>query len=279
MERIKIVTDSTADLPDYLVDKYQLEVLPLTVHFGEDSYRDGIDIKLHKLLARIREDNEFPTTSQVNPQRFKDSFETFLQQGYKILCITISSKMSGTYQSACIARDMLNSEDIVVIDSKNVTSGLGLIVMHACRLREEKHSLSEIEESVLKLLPHVKSVLAFNSLENLVKGGRLSKTAGVIGGVLGIKPILSVEDGEIVVIDKVRGAKKAQQYVLNYIDKCSLDQKELCILLHVENHDIVDLLRVELLKKGVEFIQCEVGCVVGAHSGPDACGLFYIEKY
>ena len=279
MEKIKIITDSTADLNSYLINRYKVEVLPLSVQFGKDSYRDGIDIKLHGLLMRIKEDNIFPSTSQVNPQTFYECFKRYLEEGYKIICINISSKMSGTFQSACIAKGMLETEDIVVIDSLNVTSGLGLLAIKASKLAEQGFGLMEIKEEINKAIPHVKSALAFDSLDNLVKGGRLSKTAGVIGGIFGIKPILAVENGEMVVIGKVRGSKKSIRYIMDYIETKGIKKEELSALLHVENKDILNDLRISLSAKKAEFVECEVGCVVGAHAGPGACGVFFIENY
>jgi len=279
MNKIKIITDSTADLPSYIINKYDIEVLPLMVNFEEKGYVDGVDINLHQLFMKIKEENTFPTTSQVIPQRFYECFKKYLEQGYKIVCINLSSKMSGTYQSACIAKDMLDTEDIVVIDSLNVTSGLGLLVLKACKLKEKGLDIKEIENEINSAIPHVKSCLAFDKLDHLVKGGRLSKTAGVIGGLLGIKPILAVKDGEMVVIDKIRGSKKAIKYIMDYVDKGKMKKDELSILLQAGTNDVVDLLRVNLLEENIEFVQCEVGCVVGVHSGPGACGVFYFENY
>lgn len=196
MDKIKIITDSTRDLPSYITNKYDVEVLPLLVNFGKESYRDGVDITLHQLLMRIKEQNEFPTTAQVNPQRFLECYKKYIDEGYKIISIHLSSKMSGTYQSACIAKGMLETDDIIVIDSNNVTSGMGLLVLKACKLKEQDKTHEKIAQEVIEAIPHVKSILAFETLDNLVKGGRLSKTAGIIGNILGIKPILAVEDGE-----------------------------------------------------------------------------------
>jgi len=279
MEKIKIITDSTADLPSYIVNKYDIEVLPLLVSFGEETYTDGVDLQVHQLFMKVKEKDTFPTTSQVIPQRFYECFKKYLEDGYKIVCINLSSKMSGTYQSACIAKDMLETEDIIVIDSLNVTSGLGLLVLKACKLKEQGLGLKEIEKEIVRAIPHVKSCIAFNALDHLVKGGRLSKTAGVIGGLLGIKPILAVKDGEMTVIDKVRGSKKAIKYILDYTQKVEIKKDELSILLQAGTNDIVDLLRVSLLGKNIDFVQSEVGCVVGVHSGPGACGIFYFENY
>jgi len=279
MEKIKIITDSTADLPSYIVNKYDIEVLPLLVSFGEETYTDGVDLQVHQLFMKVKEKDTFPTTSQVIPQRFYECFKKYLEDGYKIVCINLSSKMSGTYQSACIAKDMLETEDVIVIDSLNVTSGLGLLVLKACKLKEQGLGLKEIEKEIIRAIPHVKSCIAFNALDHLVKGGRLSKTAGVIGGLLGIKPILAVKDGEMTVIDKVRGSKKAIKYILDYTQKVEIKKDELSILLQAGTNDIVDLLRVSLLEKNIDFVQSEVGCVVGVHSGPGACGIFYFENY
>lgn len=279
MDKIKIITDSTADLPRDIVERYDIEVLPLLVNINGETYKDGIDIKLLELLDKMENCDEFPTTSQVNPQRFYDCYNKYIKEGYKILSIHLSSKMSGAYQSACIAKNMLETQDILVIDSQNVTSGLGLLVLKACILKEEGKNVNEIYNSVLEAMPHVKSALVFESLENLVKGGRLSKTAGMVGNILGIKLIMTIEDGEVKLKDKVRGSKKAVKYVIDTIDSLGIKAGETSVLLHVQNTDILPLLRGNLVIKNKSFFECEVGCVVGVHAGRGACGIFFIEKY
>lgn len=280
MEKIKIITVSTADLPEDIVKKYDIEVLPLIVNVGEKSYLDGIDITTPELLEIMETEDKFPTTSQVNPQRFFECFEKYINQGYKILMLNMSSKMSGTYQASCIARDMLDKKDeVVVADTLNVTSGLGVLVLKACRLKQEGFSLCEIKNQIEETIPHVKSALVFNSLDNLVKGGRLSRTAGAIGNILGIKPILAVQNGEIAVINKVRGTKKAVKTVLEYTTNLGFSEKDTVVLLHIDEEEIRLSLRSNLESNNINFIECQVGCVVGAHSGAHACGIFFIEKY
>ena len=190
MEKIKIITDSTLDLPVSLIREKDIEVLPLLINFGEESYLDGVEITTHEMLERMEKENVLPTTAQVTPNRFEDTFKKYLNEGYKIVTLTLSSEMSGTYQSACIAKNMLESDDIVVIDSRNVTSGLGVLALKACEFRDNGDSIFEIEEKIKNIIPKVKSSLGFESLENLVRGGRLSKTAGTIGSVLGLRLIL-----------------------------------------------------------------------------------------
>lgn len=148
MEKIKIITDSTLDLPADLIKEKGIEVLPLLINFGEESYLDGVEINIHQMLERIEKDNILPTTAQVTPNRFEEVFKKYLDEGYKIVALLLSSEMSGTYQSACIAKNMLESDDIVVIDSKNVTSGLGVLALKACEFRDNGDSIIEIEEKL-----------------------------------------------------------------------------------------------------------------------------------
>lgn len=281
MEKIKIITDSTCDLPKHITDKYDIEVLPLIINFGEESYLDGVEINFKTLLRKIEEGADFPQTSQIIPQRFIECYKKYIDQGYKIVSIHLSSKMSGTYQSACLAKESLeeNKDNIVVIDSQNVTSGLGILVLEINRLKEQGMDIKSIEKEIIKAIPHVKSILAFECLDHLVKGGRLSKTAGVIGNVLGIKPILAVKDGEMAVIDKVRGSKKALRCILEGIENMGVKEGDPIILLDAENEDMLPTLREKLQEVNVEIIEAEVGCTVGTHSGPKACGIFFIEKY
>ncbi len=277
MEKIKIITVSTADLPKGIIDKYDIEVLPLIVNIDEKSYLDGVDITTSTLLEIMDRDGIYPTTTQVNPQRHYECFKKYLEQGYKILMISMSSKMSGTYQSACIAKDMLECEDVTVIDSLNVTSGLGVIVLKACRLKAEGYSFKEIEKEIIDVIPHVKSIIAFNKLDNLIKGGRLSKTTGTIGNILGIKLILTVRDGEMVVVDKVRGTKKAAKSILNYVNQTGVSDVETSIILYIGENQVREILKGNYNNNNNKFIECEAGCVVGTHSGAGACGVFFIE--
>lgn len=280
MDKIKIITDSTADLSKEIIDKYDIEVIPLLVAFGEESYKDGIDINTWELLIKMESSDKFPGTAQITPQRFIKYYNKYLQQGYKIISLHLSSKMSGTYQSACLAREILEEDEAIeIIDSQNVTSGLGLLVIKAARLKNEGFTSKEIVTEVRRTIPHIKSGLVFEELTNLVKGGRLSKTAGVVGNILGIRPILTVKDGEMAVIDKVRGNKKAVRYVMNYIKGVGIKKDEPCILLHIENEDIRVPLEKYLQEESIEFAECQVGCVVGVHAGKRACGIFFIENY
>ena len=274
MEKIKIITDSTLDLPADLVREKGIEVLPLLINFGEESYLDGVEINTHDMLERIEKENILPTTAQVTPSRFEETFKKYLDEGYKIVTLTLSSEMSGTYQSACIAKNMLESDDIVVIDSRNVTSGLGVLVLKACEFRDNGDNIFEIEEKIKNLIPKVKSSLSFESLENLVRGGRLSKTAGTIGSVLGLRLILEVKDGQMAVKDKVRGSKKALKKVISDFENGNVDFDSPIVIDEILNEEIYEGLKKYFEEKNIEYIHGIVGCTVGIHSGTKACGVF-----
>lgn len=282
MSKIKIITDSTCDLPNSLVESYDIEVIPLEVTVDNITYRDGVDITLDEFLDKMDKANEAPKTSQINPGRFLEVYKKYLDEGFEIVSIHLSAKLSGTFQSATIAKDMLNTDKVHIIDSKNVTCGLGIIVLKACKLKEENHDVEKICEEVNEIIPRVKSTLNFESLDNLVKGGRLSKTQGLIGGLLGIKLNLGIEQGELMVRDKVRGSKKALRYIYDYLEQFGISQEVSPILINAaadkDNLEVLQGLKVYLEEKGIAYIESQVGCVVGTHSGRNACGIFFIQK-
>lgn len=278
MEKIKIITDSTLDLPSDLIKEKDIEVLPLLINFGEESYLDGVEINTREMLDRIAKENILPTTAQVTPNRFEEVFKKYIDEGYKIVTLVLSSEMSGTYQSACIAKNMLDTDDIIVIDSRNVTSGLGVLVLKACEFRDNGDNIFEIEEKIKSIIPKVKSSLSFESLENLVRGGRLSKAAGAIGSVLGLRLILEVKDGQMAVKDKVRGSKKALKKVISDFESANVDFDSPIVIDEILNEEIFEGLKKYFEEKNIEYVHGIVGCTVGIHSGTRACGIFFIEK-
>lgn len=278
MDKIKIITDSSADLPKELFDKLDIEVLPLLINFGEESYRDGVEITIEEMFAKIEKGGTFPNTSQVTPNRFEEAYRRYLDEGYKIISIHLSSGMSGTYNSACLAKRTIESDDIHVIDSQTVTSGLGLLAYRAAILRDQGKSVNEIINDLEEKKAYICSSLSFESLENLVKGGRIPKTVSVVTGVLGIKLILEVKNGLMAVKDKVRGSKKAVRRILKDIDKYGYLEDMPIVLLNVNNQDVYNPIKIHLDQENVKYIATEVGCTVGIHSGNNATGIFFFAK-
>lgn len=278
MEKIKIITDSSVDLPKEVLEKYNVEVMPVLINFGEESYLDGISITRDDVFRRIDKGDVFPTTAQITPNRFIEKFEKYLKEGYKILVIIMSSGMSGTYQSACLAKNMLESQNIEVIDSQSVCSGLGLLVIRAAKLVEKGFSLSEITLDLEDIKNKINVSLSFDSLDNLVKGGRIPKAVGVVTGVLGIKLILEIKDGLMSVKDKVRGSKKALKRILKDLQDSDLRKDLPVILINLDMEEISGPLREYMDENNIEYIDGTVGSTVGIHSGNKISGIFFVSK-
>ena len=191
------------------------------------------------MCIRDRDNGDvFPNTYQVTPPRFEEAYRKYLDEGYKIISLHLSSSMSGTYQSACLAKEMIESDDIYVVDSRSVTGGLGLLAYRAAILRDAGKSFNEIIEDLEEKKNYICSSLSFESLENLVKGGRISKGISVVTGVLGIKLVLEVKDGVMSVKDKVRGSKKAVKRIIKDIEEFECLEDMPIILLNVNNEDV-----------------------------------------
>jgi DegV family protein with EDD domain len=278
MDKIKIITDSSADLPNEVFQKLNIDVLPLLINFGEESHLDGVDINIEELFEKIETSDVFPNTAQVTPPRFAEAYEKYLKQGYKIISIHLSSCMSGTYQSACLAKQMLESDDIYVVDSQNVTSGLGLLAYRAAILRDRGLSVEEIVADLEESKEYISSSLCFESLDNLVRGGRITKTVSVVTGVLGIKLILEVKDGLMAVKDKVRGSKKAVKRIIKDIEHYGLKEDMPIVLLNVNNEDVYKPIKEYLDEHNLNYIDAVVGCTVGIHSGNNATGVFFMSN-
>lgn len=280
MDKIKIITDSTCDLPQSIIDEYNIEVIPLLVTINGESYKDREELVFSDMIEKIKDLGELPTTTQINPQRFYEYYKKYIDEGYKIVSIHLSSKMSGTSQSALIAKDMLDTEDIEVVDSLNVTAGLGVLVLEAQNLKEKGYGYKEIANEIRNSVDNVKSALLFTSLDNLIKGGRLSKTAGTIGNLLGIKLILDVSNGMMNVREKIRGTKKGVKSIISYLDEKGVREGSKVIFLTagLEDVEIRETIISALKERNIDYIESEVGCVVGTHSGTNACGFFFLEK-
>jgi DegV family protein with EDD domain len=278
VEKIKILTDSCLDLPEELIKENNIEVIPVLINFGEESYIDREEINLEEMQEKIQKDKVLPTTAQITPIRFEEYFKKSLDEGYKVLAILMSSNMSGTYNSACIARDMLETEDIVIVDTQVITSAQGFFVLKACELRDKGLKVEEIKEELLKIIPKMNASLCFESLENLVRGGRISKTAGAIGTALGLKVIIGFEDGMMTSKDKVRGNKKALKKIISDYETSNPDKSEPVILIEIESPEMKSELKKYLEENNIKYIETKPGCAVGIHSGTRVSGLFFLSE-
>lgn len=275
---VKIITDTMCDVPELYVKKYNIKVMPLTVHFGEESYKDGIDITLEEFFGKLEVCEKLPTTSQIPPMEFVEVFKEELDKGNEIVCINGSSAMSGTYNSAVLAKNQLESDKIYIIDSEGVTLGAGMLPIKAARLAEQGMDAKAIDSEIRKSVKSMKYFYIVDTLKYLHKGGRISLSANILGSILNIKPIITIKDGKLDLIEKARGIKKAINIVFDIIkdNGWSLDGKVVGI-----NHTIAPenfkLLEEYLVNeyKVKEIIRGEVGSVVATHAGPGAVAIYF----
>lgn len=275
---IRIITDTMCDVPEYCVKRYNIKVMPLTVHFGEETYKDGIDLTLDEFLKKLEESETMPTTSQVPPLEFFEAFKEETDKGNSIVAILGSSELSGTYNSAVIAKEQLKEADIHVIDSAGVTLGAGMLVIKAARLAEQGLSSEEIANNIEESKKRMKYILVVDTLKYLHKGGRLSLSASVLGSILNIKPILTMKDGKLELFEKARGIKKALSIIMDTIkdNGWSLDDKIIGIN-HIADPEHMRMLEEYITKeyKVKEIIRGEVGSVVATHGGPGAVAVYF----
>lgn len=279
--KTRIITDSTADIPKVLVEKYGIIVLPLTVHFGSEEYRDGVDITQEEFYKKLAVSTSLPTTSQVAPSSFISIYKDELEKGNNIISIHISSELSGTYQSAVIAREYLKDDRVFVIDSRSATIACGMSVIKAAELAEEGMECEKIVKEIEEYKKKIRLLIAVDTLKYLKMGGRLSGTQAFIGDMLNIKPLLTVEDGKVIMMDKLRGTKKVLNRIVDIISINGENRPGQVMGLGnamnpAAKEEIKDM--ITSLLGDVDFIETEVGSVIATHVGPGAFGVVFVEK-
>lgn len=285
MTQAVIVADSTADVPQEMVKEYGIHIVPMRLSFGDQSYIEGVDITVEEFYDKLTKSRDLPTTSQTSPSQYVDIYRDLLQKnpGSPIISIHISSGMSGTYQSALLAKTMLEEDlgvdvDITVIDSLCATYGFGLQVVLAARLARDGASAEEIRNEVERVGRSRRLYFLVDTLEYLQKGGRIRNAAAIIGTLLNIKPILSVdEEGVIYPVDKMRGRKKAVSRVIELFKNDFGDHKDInvavCDAVNPEGaEEIIQLLSEHFTLH--EVVRTSIGAVVGTHVGPGTVATF-----
>lgn len=279
---LKILADSVSDIPKAIRTQLDIEIVPLEVNFSDGSFKDQIELDSETFFKKLRDTDEVPTTSQVNPGEFIKVFEKHIKAGDEVLLITLSSKLSGTYNAAVTAAGFLEAEDkIHIIDSASVSLGYGLMVVEAAELLQEGYEKDEILKRVRARIDGIENIFIFDTLTYLYKGGRLSASEAVVGGLLNIKPILTVENGLLKPVDKVRGRKKTIQWVVDRMRESGLDfTRKRVALYHGDDYEYMMTFKKRLEEElGVkEWIIGEVGPVVGTHSGPGCIAISYVSK-
>ena len=276
---VRIITDSTVDIADKYSDLFT--VVPLTVSFGEKDYIDGVTLNKQEFYQKLVSSPELPKTSQASPASFAEVFRKLQENGEEAIVITVSSRLSGTYQSACIAAE--DFENVRVVDSMNVSIASGILAEYALRCALEGMGLDELAGHLSKKRDEIGLVAMVDTLEYLKKGGRISGAAAFAGGVLGIKPVVTTRNGELAVLGKARGSKKANNLLVEQIRKDGVDFSMPLLLGYTGLSD--DMLRQyiqdsQCLWKGhVTDLDCvQLSSVVGTHAGPGAVAVAYFKS-
>ncbi len=277
---IRIVTDSTADLSKEDAALNQIEVVPLKLMFQEETYLDGISLTNDEFYKMLDECSNLPTTSQPTPNDYIEVFEKAKEANDDLICITLSSALSGTYQSAMLAKGIVDYDRIFIVDSLQAATSLQLLVLIARQRVNENKKTEEIVAEINELKHKVTLKAILFTLDNLVKGGRLSKTAGFAGSLLSIRPIITVLDGKIEVVTKARGKKASMEALYNEMMKDGEIDHDLPMLLAYtkDKSNAVDLQEYLFTKDiNIDGI-CPIGAVIGTHAGPNASAIAYFKK-
>jgi DegV family protein with EDD domain len=273
---VKIVTDSTSDLPKELVERYNIHVIPLTVFFGEDAYKDGIDLTPDSFIEKLKAAKELPTTSQPSPGDFAELYKNLTEDGSEVVSLHISSALSGTYQSAVMGYEMLEEGKVYPVDTRSATVGLGLLAVEAAKMAEAGESAEMIAEKMNAWVPNHHLFLAVDTLEFLQKGGRIGRAQGLLGSLLNIKPILRLVDGVVTPVEKVRGFSKAvNRMVEAALSEIKPGQKAVFATSHLANPQGSQTISDKIKEKypDAEIIVNDGGPVIGAHVGPGTVGV------
>lgn len=278
---VKIIVDSTADLSKNLEDK--VITVPITICFGNTEYVDGVDISNHEFYEKLIENDVLPTTSQPSPDKFQQVFEEIKANGDTAVVITISSKLSGTFQSANIARE--GFEDCVyIVDSGTVALGSGILVDYAFRLVEEGKTAEEIYTELIDVRENIYLVALLDTLEYLKKGGRISSATAFAGTLLSIKPVINVVDGVINTLGKARGSKQGNNLLVKEIEAAGGVDFNMPLLLGYTG--LTDILLKKYIEDSAylweESVSCLntniIGSAIGVHAGPGAVAVAFFKK-
>lgn len=278
---IRILTDSTSDILPEEARERGIMVVPLRVTFGEESFRDNVDITHREFYEKLAGAEKLPTTSQPTPEDFLARFEQVKEQGDTLICILLSGGLSGTVQSAQIAKELCDYEEIYIVDSHQASAGIRALVDLACLLIEQGKSAQEIVAELEEARDRVRLYIMVDTLEYLHKGGRLPSTVAVVGTMLKVKPIIALKDGVLSMVGKGMGIKDAMKNILKMTgEQLNADPRLPVYFVYTAKENNCTQLRTQAeekyaLQRGESH---SVGAVLGAHVGPGAAAIAYLEQ-
>lgn len=276
---VKIIIDSTADFTLEEAEKKNLLMAPLQIIFGDEQYEDMYEISKEEFYEKLKTVD--PKTSQPTPERFYKYYEEAKNNGDEVIVFTIASALSGTYQSAETAKSMIDYDKIYIVDSLCVALSLRILIDYACKLRDEGKSAKEIYDIVMPLREKVELRIIPETLNYLYRGGRLSKTTKIVGNLLGIKPIVGLEDsGKVGVFGKGRGLKSTIKVVINEMKELGVDENFPICVGYTTKDEYFEEVKAKALEEyqGFIFDEGQIGPVVGTHVGPKSAAIAYVRK-
>tara|TARA_B110000014_G_scaffold248971_2_gene223823 strand:- start:829 stop:1665 length:837 start_codon:yes stop_codon:yes gene_type:complete len=276
---VKIITDSTSDIPESIISDLDIEVVPLNIHIGQDNFKHGVDIGTDEFYTKLLTGSELPKTSQPSPGEFLDVYNKFLDQSDAIVSIHVTSKLSGTYNSAIQAKSELNvTKPIEVVDSATVSMALGLIVIRAAKIAKDGGTLEEVLKEIEHCSSNTEVLVVLDTLEYLEKGGRIGKASALIGSILSLKPILTVEDGIVGTFGKARTFTKAMNSLEEAI-KGFTPVSDASVFYSTDKgvaDDMID--RLSGIVEPDKLVVSRIGPTVGTYAGPKAIAVAVIKK-
>lgn len=277
---VQIVADSTCDLSRERLAQIGVVCVPLTVFFGEETFTDGVDLTPQEFYHKLRTKDETPTTAQPTPYLFEEVFRKALDNGDEVLCLFLGGKLSGTAQSANIAKETIGSDKIQIIDTDNVCASLGLLVEIAAKRAKEGVGILALFEEMKELCSRVKFFCAVETLKYLRKGGRLSGTAAIMGTMLNLHPIVTIENGLIVNIAKEKGKRRLISKMKELTMSVGVDEAYPIMFSQADAMDNMERLKEQFVDMfdNSNCLTSDIGAVVGTHIGPGCTAIAFIAK-
>lgn len=277
---IRILLDSSADFSAEEARERNMELVPINITFNDKNYLDGVDITKDEFYNLLTTSDVFPMTAQPSPQDFLDIFEDVKEKGDQLIYLSLSSALSGTFQSATLAKNMAEYDEIYLVDTLSATRAIRLMAEYACKLREEGKDAAAIAEELESFKSRVVIYAALDTLEYLYKGGRLNKAAAAVGELANLKPIITVtKEGKMAVPGKALGRNKALSTLVKMVTEKNIDTTFPIYSLYAVGEENTEKLEQKLGKEGVRVTKrLQIGSTIGCHIGPGAYGVIFVTK-
>lgn len=276
---IKILVDTSADYTVEEIKEKGMELVPISITFGDTDYKDTIDLDKDHFYELLTTSGEFPKTAQPSPQEYVEAFEKAEENGDELICFVLSSRLSGTFQTATLAKNIVGYDGIHLVDTLGATHMIRLMADHAQELIEEGKTVEEILTAVEEMKGRIQVLAVVDTLEYLCKGGRVSKTVATIGEMARVKPMITVSEGEVKVIGKSLGKNKAMANLFKALGECEVDERFPVYSVCTAGKENPELFEAKLKAEGYDFKErLQLGATIGTHVGPGVYGLIFVRK-